>query len=218
LLAFKDLSAGEQEDLAILAAARAGFEEEFTCLGWDGHFPAVESKLREFANYRYNGPKSILITGPVGVGKTAFLCLMFKETFRTWANFIPAEFAEKLPIIFALETTCVTHMDIRTACLNLSRRENEQQEGYDYNNLTKCNHLIIDDLFTAPETPYVISMMEELIRQRAANKRMTWITTNISEADMKNEKKFPGWERVVSRLSNRNWMALVELKGQDRRK
>ena len=204
--------------MAVQAVARVGFEAEFVGLWWDGHFPEQEKALKKFSTYGYEGPNSILLTGAVGTGKTAFLCVMLKHKFKTWAAMVASEMTDLLPITFPLGTTYVTHMDIRQSCLNQSRREHEQVDAPDYNDLVNCSHLIIDDLFTAPETPYVVASVEELFRQRAANKKRTWVTTNISEKDMKNKRKFPDWERVISRLSSRKWCALVELKGEDRRK
>jgi len=197
--------------------ARSGFGPQHWALDFDGRYPGHEDGLRAFGSQM--PAKSIFLGGPVGPGKTGYLSILLRYLFRAWALTVDGP-AEAAAYVFAMHTIYITHRDFTEICLDSFRDPPDRLEVHTFEDLCHSPLLLFDDLGAVKETDYNIGMLEALLEERWRYKLPSWFTSNISQEDLQNKKKYPDWQRAVSRLFDVDWMAVVEFpdKAKDRRK
>lgn len=186
---------------------RVGFSEKHSNFWFDGHDKAAEEALMRFL---LNDTPSLLLSGPLGVGKTAYLSICLKQTVSAWAegHFISAP-AYQVPCRMAQWVVLVTHKELIDAM-----HEGLNESGRPFSDTAGAQILIIDDWLSMPEKPFTLGQFEDLISFREREGLQTWITTNVSAADL---LKQPGIERSYDRMRNNKWMQYIEITGRSRR-
>lgn len=151
--------------------------------------PAVEAYLKLIEAHKT--PKfGLLITGPVGTGKTMILGLVAKALAR--AGRISFRFTS----FSALYERMFRHEDLVT--------------------YKTVGVLLLDDLGRAYESPFALAQLEDIICERYDWQRPTCITTNLSKQQLAELGNDPGWARIIDRLRQR--MKLIVLSGKSRRR
>ena len=210
-MSFRDLSEGQQHNLAIKAAQYCGIGDLESKFWFDGRHKAAQAAIRDLL-----GPVqgvwpqfSVLISGSVATGKTGLLSAMLKWVFIDWAINFTVDPAY-LPAFFARDVFFVTEYELHQALqAEISMDSNRFTE------LKQCKLLLIDDLGASHQTDYRLAKIEELIHFRYSNRLTTWITSNYTSTEI---KTWSGWERIVSRFSDKTVYRYFELSGADRRK
>lgn len=207
----------EKRFKAIEVCRRLGIPNRLQSLTWDGHFPEIESVLREISGhdlslFDYNKPNSVILAGPVGTGKSAFLSAMAKEAFITWANSkCRKEDPDGIVVSFMRGARYITYRNLATMI-----REEIDNPGYETSEFyERVTLLIIDDLLDGVVKDYDMIKLGAIIDSRYINHRPTWISTNSSAEDM---AKFTGFERSYSRLADTSWCLYTQVLGDDRRR
>lgn len=144
--------------------------------------------INEFLNkYEQNINKivtegwNLILEGPTGVGKTTVACLCGKIALKNKNSLYFIE-SQKLRKIWV---------------------ENNPEYEEIKNKIYKTDFLIIDDLgaeYNNTSSDFQLSELDLLIRSRISTKKITIITTNANEEDIKNRYK----ERIFSLLQKRN--------------
>lgn len=207
---FRDLIPQDQRLLANEVAIRLGFGSEHIDLWFDDKLPDIEKSINT-AIKQNKAPQSILLSGTVGSGKTAFMSVAIKERFLYWANKCDGK-SYILPALFSINCIMVTHqelVDIINAEFNDNIEENHSKQD-----LKDIGILVIDDLCNASETDKNITRLADIIDYRWKNGKTTWITTNLSGKDL---SKRTGYERMYDRLTDPSWMIYLEINEKSRR-
>lgn len=208
---FRDLSEEQQKLLAIDVVNRLGFGLDFLNVWFDGYFPNVEKSLKMITEDDIV-PRSILMSGPVGVGKTCFLSAMIKSRFIYWAMKSNCK-AYILPALFAPQCVLVTHQQIID--INAAQYREEDDFEYSIQDIKDAGILMIDGFCdNVNETEANLSRLYDILNYRYEDGSTTWITTNISADDLKVRQ---GHERIYSRFTDDKWIIYVEVNGENRR-
>ncbi len=209
---YRKLSKVEQKWLAIEVAIRLGFGEKHLSCWFDGEYPKVEKILKGIIATDFP-PQSLLLSGTIGIGKSAFLSAIFKERFKLWAKQVSCK-AYVLPTIYAPKCYYITHKEL--VDIVLAGFNDKFDSDTTFEELKVCSILMIDDLIAnVNESTSNLGYLGELIDHRWNHNLTTWITSNVSAEDI---KKRPGWERIYSRFADEGWMKYIWIKEKDRRK
>ena len=206
---FEDLTKEQQRLLAVKTATMCGVSVIHRNLWFDGRHKKVEKALTALVE----SGRSLLLAGPVGVGKTAYLSAMLKERFLIESRRSP-NLAYTAPTNFAIRSIFLTHQEV-VDVIHAGYRENSTV-AHTLTELMECQNLMIDDLATGHDdgAGFNLGQLEMVINERWSNGRTTWIALNISAADL---KKMQGWERIYDRMSDKGWMQYVVIPGKSRR-
>jgi hypothetical protein len=76
--------------------------------------------------------------------------------------------------------------------------------------------MMIDDLGRAYEdkSGWNLSLQEEFFNYRWEHQLPTFVTTNYTSDDL---RKWEGWQRIVDRLGDKNWMTAYIIPGGSKR-
>jgi len=160
-----------------------------------------------------NHPRGLILIGDVGCGKTSVLSVIIKE-------YIKRHFANKKipdghpPNIYA-NIKMVTHAEL----ISKLRSENSENErvppiaGQDW----KKSIILIDDLGRGYDDKlgWNQTLQDEFFDFRWKNILPTFISTNYNKEEL---RSWPGWERIVDRIADPNWLTAVVVPGESRRK
>lgn len=206
--AFRDLTEEDQRAVEDSMLARCGISPRHRKLDFDGRFEKFERKLRLFA--RTMPTKSIFIGGPIGPGKTAYLSAMLRHLFRTWATQYEQPSAAAA-FGFSQNVLCVDHHEFANICLDQFRDPDDRKEMHTFEDLCAVRLLLFEDLGTKKDTAFNVERLEKLVDHRWSHGLAIWLTSNVSQKDLQNKNLFPDWQRLVSRLFDQDWMAVLEL-------
>lgn len=209
---FKDLEPTQKQHLANILAQKLGFGDEHIPLWLDGKYPSIERIILEIST-QAGKPSSLLLSGTVGTGKTAYLSILVKQRFIAWSGFSRGK-AYILPSAYATSCILLNHQEV-IDIFNQQFEETIEHFEFDIDDIKNIPILMIDDMCNAKETEYNIGKLWDLIDYRWSRKLTTWITTNISGEELKVR---PGYERIFSRLSDKSWIRYAQIKSEDRRK
>jgi len=175
----------------------------------------VESKIKELHG-GLESVKSLLISGPIGTGKTTILCYLAFHCLRLLA--IPSQslyrffsskegpegfvgFEWSLPQIAFISTG-----ELFDLFFDRERKITED--------LKKTPILFLDDFGREYQTEFPLSKFENWIEHRYANLLLTFITTNISLKDLAKRDR---WARIVDRFRDEKWMQTLTIHGKSMR-
>jgi len=160
-----------------------------------------------------DSPKGLLLIGDVGCGKTSILAIVFKEYIRRLDRHIQNRFqanigSKDLPKL-------VTHGQMIN-CLRKLQEEDEFTRPTIPKGLN-ATVLLIDDFGRGydDKSKWNLSLQEEFIDYRWKGSRPTFITTNLSPAEL---RSWRGWERIVDRIADPDWMTALTVPGSSRRR
>lgn len=150
------------------------------------------SRAKQFIDCFDKKDENIIITGNTGTGKT-FL-----------SNCIAGEILSKgYFVVFLSAFSLFSIMKKQTY-----KSYNEYNDA-DYENIFKCDLLVLDDLGTEYVTDFTSSRLFQCIDERLLHRRSTVITTNLNMKQLNSAYS----ERLVSRLvGSYTW---IELSGED---
>lgn len=203
---FGDLGQNWQDALAYYFADSIGISDRHVPFWLDGTFREVEADLLAAAL----AGQSLYLWGEVGPGKTAALSGLLKEWYIAEARKYPLQAYHTLPL-FGIKTKFVTHHELVDGL-----HDDIREEGSFFEDCCRVSHLIIDDIGAGhqDQSGYHLSKLEQLIDDRWGANRRTWVTSNVDPRQM---KRLPGWERIYSRLGDKEWMRAFQLAAWDRR-
>lgn len=203
---FGELEPDEQDALAYYFADSLGVADRHVPLWLDGTFREIESEMLAAAL----AGQSLYLWGEIGPGKTAALSGMVKEWYLFEAQKYPNQAYHTLPLL-GLKAKFVTHHELVDGL-----HDDIRETGSFFDDCCKVPFLIIDDIGAGHQDPggFHLSKLEQLIDDRWGSNRRTWVTSNVDPREM---KRLPGWERIYSRLGDREWMRAFHLAAWDRR-
>ena len=146
---------------------------------------------------------SILFQGPTGTGKTTTMVSVIRELLRERALS-----TSKTPEKYAFKF--VNYNEFFFDAQDVFRTEHDRILDY-LRPIARSEYLFIDDLGKKRVTEFVRDALYYVIEQRDANKRPTYVTTNLSVADI--EHAFDA--SISSRLMG--MCQVVKFGGQDYR-
>lgn len=211
--------AGIGSDLALEFALRVGFSaDEHAPMVWDDHRNVIHVKddLMQICSnvVAKAGPRSFLLSGKVGVGKTGCLAVMAKEVFTMEADRYKGDPAH-LPILLGQKFLLVTHRELVDAFHSYNAEEPPKVVEED---LHAARVLMIDDLGTksVDGRAFNLEQFQDLIDFRWKYGLPVWITSNI---DGPVWAKTPGYERICSRWDDesKSWLLRFDKNQIDRR-
>jgi DNA replication protein DnaC len=173
--------------------------------------PRVEIEKR-IETIRAGGQiRSLLLSGPVGTGKTTILCYLAYHCFRELsvpesALYRPSQ-AEDDPELAGFHWRWPGIGFISTGelfDLFFDRLRDRTEE------LKRVGVLFLDDFGREYQTEFPLSKFENWIEYRYANLLPTFISTNISPQELAKKKE---WARVVDRFRDSQWMDILTIKG-----
>ncbi len=127
--------------------------------------------LKTYSQNYKKGDKSLILYGPVGVGKTYLLSSMAKEIIDRGYSLIYLSALQLIKRLF----------DIRYKNFNEQPKTEIEDLLYD------CDVLMIDDLGTENSTDNNISLLFDLLNDRIQRKKTTIISTNIDIEDLSSQ-------------------------------
>lgn len=140
----------------------------------------IEIYLKNYAQNYQKNDKSLLLYGPVGVGKTYLLSCMAKEIIDRGYSLIYLSALQLIKHLFSIRY----------------KNFNEQPQSEMEELLYECDVLMIDDLGTENTTDNNISLLFDLLNDRIQRKKTIIISTNIDINDL--SKQYD--KRIASRI------------------
>lgn len=207
---FRDQADARKKELAIEYVRRVGFGIKHEALWPDNYFPEVEPVLVKMASELK--PCSLLLSGEIGVGKTAFMAILAKINFMRYCNTVAIS-AKVAPAMLAISTSYVTHKELVAMLHAMIDRDTDLP--FSFESLKNCRLLILDELGSVADSDYTLDYLSELINHRWQFGLTTWMTSNDSPKSLKTRS---GWERIAGRLEDHRWLTYAELPGENRRK
>jgi len=176
--------------------------------------PGIRPLIKESVESLYTKkPKGLLLMGQVGCGKTSILWVVYKYCFYHRMNGINVP--KNHPIDSYLNLTFVTHAEL----INILRNSSGIGESENIGIPKKLQRriLLIDDFGCGydDKAGWNLSLQDELFDYRWKRCLSTFISTNLTPSKL---RKWPGWERIVDRIADPNWMTHIVVPGGSRRK
>lgn len=153
--------------------------------------------------------KGLILSGPVGVGKTCSLVVIARELLKQSCREIKM-------MTHSEELTPTGQYTFTTILFTSSNRLfraifNKDRDLIDYANECRC--LIIDDFGREYYHDFPFSEFEEIIDYRYANLKPVYVSTNLSATALNENKNF---QRVVDRW--RECCDVIQISGKSMRK
>ena len=184
---------------------------------------------------RFSGIRSIgqapsfLLSGSVGCGKSSLLAgyckVLFVRRYEHLAGQMTEDDQAGAVVQFSGQVRYIRHNDLNDLFRDV------EEGGDEVAALTRSDLLIVDDIGTEKDTDWVMKEFLKLIDYRWGNNLPTWLASNHSRSEMvkcdKNGQPvldrngglqclWPGWERIMSRIFDSQWMRYAELVGNFR--
>lgn len=181
-----------------------------SCLG------AVTTCMEDSAN-----PKGLLLSGPVGTGKTSALYVIFKHLL--WMIFgerIAGEQRRDVPmsadqIISGLgrQYSFLTHFELIRQLRAYYERSNLNDEQPV---IFRVPLLFIDDLGRGydDKSGWNVALLDEFFDHRYQHRLRVFVTTNKTPQEL---RAWDNWERVIDRLCDPSWMCTAIMAGKSKR-
>lgn len=162
-------------------------------------------------------PKGLFLMGGVGSGKTSFLYLLHKAIFERHVDTLFERGAfqgyetgegDSVAVIAlrGLDTGFITHMELISKL-----RKDPDEESY-----KTRRGLMVDDFGRSYEDAkgWNIAIQDEFFDYRWKNMLVTFLTSNYTPEDL---RKMPGYERIVDRLADKDWITPIIMPGKSKR-
>jgi DNA replication protein DnaC len=162
---------------------------------FDQHVPGVEEAFDiSYAYSRGQTKPWLLLSGPVGVGKT-HLAVAIGKHFKE---------QDGLEVIFTVVPDLLDHLR--------ASFDPKAEHAYDdrFNQIRNAQVLILDDLGTENATPWAREKLFQIINHRYTERFPTIITTNVDLAKID--------DRIASRIMDSRLTEWVQIDGQDFRR
>jgi DNA replication protein DnaC len=178
----------------------AGFYPRYTTGEWE-YMPeqmyrkVQEILLEEFCGNIHKEPRGFFINGVVGVGKSMLMGLCARYIMRQFAANVRFYSAGMLEEVFFDKIS--------------SPRKKEE-----INLVKSCDVLFLDDLGTEYGSAFSMSGFTSIIEHRYANFKPTFFTSNYAVEEL---AMIDGYERIASRLNQRDWVYHLRYNGSDKR-
>ena len=174
--------------------------------------PDVEAVLRSIGNNRpghlyTQGPeRGLFMSGDVGTGKSAILRIIQAYLY---AN---SHIAKTHRQIYYTHVELVADMRFY---MQDARRGPEGDPARHY--AMYAPYLIIDELggINEDRSGWNLTLLEGLINERWEQNRTTFVATNKTGKEL---REWPGWSRIVDRLADPEWNAMIATGNVSRRK
>lgn len=171
------------------ALRKAGIGEKY--LYADIEKCRVKDKIRMWFDnftYNYNTGKGVLLTGPVGTGKTSTLVLMAIGIIRCKGYRFSGRGEDRQVAGASLKGIFTSSNAIFSAIF---------RKKYEFiDNCKKVGSLFIDDFGREYYHDFPFSEFEEIIEYRYANQKPTFVSTNLTRETLTENENF---QRVVDR-------------------
>lgn len=168
---------------------------------FDGIEKSLQPLVRRAIESYFTEPKSIFLCGPVGCGKTAameivktYLVYGVSEYLNrnglslhsTWSSESGEDRAKKA----RSEIKRINHFDLVS---QLRQQVDNRKSRFDIDSFG----LFVDDLGTAQETEWNLSLLQKFFNSRWEDGKPLFITSNKTPAEL---MEWPGWSRIVDRI------------------
>jgi DNA replication protein DnaC len=162
---------------------------------------------------QYFAGHGMFITGPVGVGKTSILAHLAFSIVRDCGIGFP-QGCRDMPELWSTDAAMKLAYRSSSKLFDLLGILGTGPHIDTVRLLEKKPILIIDDLGREFRNQLTTSRFEEFIETRYANQLATIVSTNLAPGQL---KQIDGWERIVDRFQESNWMTLLTITGKSMR-
>ncbi len=184
-----------------------------------------------------NNPHGLLILGPVGSGKTSVIALIVidhlrrvikRVTSESWKDWQALSIDPDFRILeytyqhLGLRITSVTHSELVQKLRAHFKAEDRGEIVRGFPDDLEKRIVLIDDLGVAHDdrSGWNLSLQEDYFDWRWRENLPTFITTNRAAKRESPDyiRKWPGWERIVDRICDPEFMTTVVLNRESRRR
>lgn len=160
--------------------------------------------------------RGMFLIGPVGVGKTSILALLFRSYLRAACRAVVNSLPKDGNIASIAQLGIFDRADVGF-CTHEELIESLRSEDFEERKRTLRTVMFIDDFGRGydDKAGWNLSRQDNYFDHRWRNKLPTFITSNLTAKQL---RSWPGWERVVDRLGDPEWMEALVVNSESRRK